>query len=334
MTGYVIRRILMLVPILIGVSLIIFFLLQLTPGDPAQMMLGAYASEERVAELRERLGLDRPLFVQYFDYIKGILKGDLGTSYTTNRPVMETIISRLPATFELTIFSMFFATIIAVIFGVTASIKHNSALDLSFTTFSVLGMATPAFWLGLLLLYFFGVILNVMPIGGRVDLEVGLKNYTNFYLLDSIISMDFIAFKNVLQHLILPALVLAIYPIAEMSQLIRTNMIETLNQDYIRTAKSKGLPDKMIIYKHALKNVLIPVVTIAGLRLGAQFSGAILVEIIFSWPGIGRLAYDSIHARDYPLIQGIVLFMAMIFVVVNLLVDIIYVYLDPRIKYI
>jgi peptide/nickel transport system permease protein len=334
MAGYIIKRILMLVPVLIGVSLITFLLLHLTPGDPAQMLLGAYATAERVAELREKLGLNKPLYIQYFDYVKGILKGDLGTSYTTNRPVMEMIVSRFPATFELTIFSMFFAIIIGVIFGVAASLKRNSFLDLSLTTLSVLGMATPAFWLGLLLLFLFGVILNIMPIGGRIDLEVGLKTYTNLYLLDSLISSrNFMAFKNVLQHLILPAFVLAIYPIAEISQLVRTNMIEILNQDYIRTARAKGLPEKQVIFKHAFKNVLIPVVTITGSRLGAQFAGAILVETIFSWPGIGRMAYDAIYARDYPLIQGVVLFIAIIFVIINLVVDIMYVYIDPRIKY-
>lgn len=334
MLKYIIRRLIMVIVVLIGVSIITFFLLRLVPGDPSQMMLGSYATPERVAELREKLGLNRPILVQFYSYLIGILKGDLGISYTTGNSVTKEIISRLPATLELTIISTVFAIITAVILAVISATRRNSTFDISCTTLAVLGMAIPAFWFGLLVMYFFSISLNVLPLGGRMDIYINLKHYTNFYLLDSIISGNFLAFKNVIQHLILPAIVLAILPIAELSQIVRSNMIDVLNQDFIRTAKAKGLTERKVIFKHALKNVLIPFVTIAGLRLSTQLAGAIIIEVIFSWPGIGRLAVNSIQARDFPTVQGVVLFMAFVFVFMNLFVDILYVYIDPRIKYV
>lgn len=332
--AYIIKRIMMIIPILICVSIISFSLLKLTPGDPAQVMLGSFASEERVAELREKLGLDRPILIQYWSFFTGIFRGDLGTSYITGDSVIKEIMSRFPATFELTTVSMFFAIIIAVILGIISAIKRNSAFDIISTTTAVIGMATPAFWLGLLLMYFFSIKLNILPLGGRIDLGISLEHYTNIYILDSIISSNFLAFKNVIRHLILPAIVMAIYPVAEVSQIVRSNMIDVLNQDYIRTAKAKGLTNRQVNYKHALKNALIPVITVVGIRLGKQFAGALIVEVIFSWPGIGRLAFNAIQSRDFPVIQGTILFIALIFIVLNLIVDTLYVFIDPRIKFI
>lgn len=322
----------MLFPILLGVSIVIFVLIQMAPGDPAQMLLGSYASPERVAELREEMGLNDSILVQYFRWLFGVLRGDFGISYMTRNPVIEEIFSRLPATLELTLFSFFYATIVGIVLGVLSAVHRGSVIDIASTIGSILGMSIPAFWLGLLLMYTFSISFGILPLGGRIDLTIKLEPVTHFYVLDSLITGNLPALKSSLSHLILPAVVLAIYPIAEIAQLVRTNMLDVLGQDYIRTARAKGASQQRVIYKHALKNVMIPVVTIAGLRLGAQFAGAILVEIVFSWPGIGRLAFDAIHARDYPLIEGDVLFVTIVFVLVNLLVDILYVYIDPRVE--
>ncbi|MCL0058534.1 ABC transporter permease [Dehalococcoidia bacterium] len=309
MLTYVIRRMGLMVFILLGVSVITFSMMHFVPGDPAEMIAMERYGEEITAEtiefVRAELGLDQPVYIQYFRWLTNVLRGDLGYSFRTDRPVLDEILTRLPATVQLALAGMLVALVIAIPVGVISATRQYSAVDNLSMFGALLGVSIPNFWLGLLLILFFSLYLGWLPVFGRGGIE----------------------------HLILPALTLGTGMAAITTRLIRSSMLEVLGQDYIRAARAKGLKERVVIYKHALKNAMIPVVTIVGLQFASLLEGAVIAEVIFAWPGIGRLLVDSIFARDFVLIQGCILFIAATFVLVNLLVDIFYTYLDPKIHY-
>lgn len=335
MARYILRRLLNLLPVLLGITLLVFTLLHLIPGDPAVVMLGERATPEQVAALRERLGLNQPLPLQYFIFLWNLVRLDFGTSIISGVTIAEEIKTRWPATFELSVAAMLIAIILGIPAGVLAAVRKNSVVDNLTMSGSLLGVSMPVYWLGLLLIYLFAVNLNWLPPSGRISIDAGFsfKPITNFYLLDALLQLNFKALKDVLAHLVLPALTLSTIPLAIIARITRSAMLEVLSQDYIRTARAKGQLERWVIFNHALKNALLPVVTIIGLQFGALLGGAILTETIFSWPGIGSWIYEGILARDYPVVQGGVVFVAVAFVLINLLVDLSYALLDPRIQY-
>lgn len=335
MGRYIAKRLLNLIPVLLGITLLVFAFLHLIPGDPAVTMLGDRATPDRVAALRERLGLNQPLPLQYLMFLWNLVRLDFGTSIISGVPIAQEIRVRWPATFELSLAAMSIASIVGIPAGVIAAVRKNSAVDNLTMSGSLLGVSMPVYWLGLLLIYLFAVNMSWLPPSGRLSIDTGFsfKPITGFYVLDALLQLDFKALKDVLAHLILPAVTLGTIPLAIVARITRSAMLEVLSQDYIRTARAKGLLERWVIFKHALKNALLPVVTIVGLQFGTLLGGAILTETIFSWPGIGSWIYEGILNRDYPVVQGGVVFVAVAFVLINLLVDLSYAFLDPRIQY-
>ncbi len=335
MGRYILRRLIQLVPVLLGISLLVFAFLHLIPGDPAVTLLGDRATPEAVEQLRERMGLNQPLPLQYLSFLGSLLSFDLGTSIFTGVPILDEIKLRWPATFELSVVAMLIALLLGIPAGVIAAVKKNSLVDNLTMSGSLLGVSMPVYWLGLLLVYLFAVNLQWLPPSGRIGIDAGysFQPITGFFIFDALIQGDFAALGNILSHLVLPAVTLSTIPLAIIARITRSAMLEVLSQDYIRTARSKGLKELMVIGKHALKNAMLPVVTIVGLEFGTLLGGAILTETIFSWPGIGSWIYGGILQRDYPVVQGGVVFVAFMFVLVNLLVDLSYAFLDPRIQY-
>jgi ABC-type dipeptide/oligopeptide/nickel transport system permease component len=349
LTRYAIRRVISLIPTLLGVSIIVFLFLRLIPGDPAVAMLGEHAAKENVERIREQLGLNRPLFLdpealrqgsvkgffdtQYIRYLGRLVRGDLGNSIHRRIPITDTLKERFPATVELAVLAMVIAVAVGVPAGVIAAARRNTAADFGTTVGALIGVSMPIYWLGLMLIMLFGVALHWLPSGGRLNPAIRLETVTNFYVLDSIITGNNEALVDSLKHLVLPALALATIPLAIIARMTRSSMLEVLQEDYIRTAHAKGLRERVVLARHALKNAFLPVITIIGLQTGSLLAGAVLTETIFSWPGIGKWVYDAILARDYPIVQGGVLLVALIFVGVNLLVDLSYAFLDPRIHY-
>lgn len=333
MGRYLLGRALAVIPTLVGVAVVVFALIRLIPGDPAEVMLGGFATPERAREIRRDLGLDRPLPVQFGVWMAALVRGDLGRSIMSQRPVLREIWSRFPATFELTTCATAFAILAGVTLGALSATAHNTRLDLGATIVSVLGMSTPIFWFGLMLLYVFGVWLKMLPISGRLDVGTHMAPITGLVLPDSVLQGNWAALGDAVKHLVLPAFSLAVIPLATLSRFTRTGMLEVLRQEYISVARAKGLRERAVVWRHALRNALIPVVTVAGTRFGMQLAGAVLVEVVYAWPGIGRLVFDAIQKRDYPVIQGAVLFIAVMFVFINLLTDLLYAALDPRIRF-
>ncbi len=333
MGAYAIRRFLTIVPVLIGVSVIVFGFIHLIPGDPAVTMLGERATPERVAEIRAQLGLDRPLTTQYLIYVGKILRGDLGASILRGDPVLLDLVRRFPATVELATSAILIAIVVGVPMGIIAAVWRNSLFDGVSRMVALTGVSMPIFWLGLMLAWFFGVVLHWLPTGFRLSTEVTLTPVTNFHVLDSLLTKNPQALVSSLRHLFLPALCLSTIPMAVIARMTRASLLEVLSQEYIRTAEAKGLPQQAVILRHAMRNALLPVMTVTGLQVGRLLSGAILTETIFSWPGIGLWIFESIQARDYPIVQGATLFIATIFVSVNLITDLLYATVDPRIKY-
>jgi len=333
MKWYFIKRLFMLIPVLLGVSIIAFSLTHLAPGDPARAMAGEHASLQTINAIREKYGLDKPLYIQYGIWLKDVLHGDLGYSIISHEHVTKEILDRFPNTFELTVMAMILAIIIGIIAGIISASKQYSILDYTSMGIALFGVSMPVFWLGIMLMMIFGVYLRWLPIAGRIDTFVSFHKITGFYILDSIITGNFSALVNILRHLILPSIALATIPMATVARVTRSSMLEVLRQDFIRTERAKGLSERIVIYRHAVRNAMIPVVTVIGLNFGLLLAGAILTETVFSWPGIGRYVVQGVYARDYPVVQGCVLFFAFVFVVVNLITDIIYLYIDPRIHY-
>jgi len=304
MFKYIARRILFLLPVLVGVSFIVFSLLYITPGDPARMVLGDQATEEAVQEFRNKEGLNDPFLVQYGRYVYKALQGDIGRSYMTRRPVSDEILSAFPSTIKLAALSMVIAILLGIPFGIISAIRQYSLFDSVTMIFAMVGLSMPVFWLGILLILFFSVQLRWLPSSG----------------FDSLAAM------------ILPSITLAAQSVAIVTRMTRSSMLEVVQQDYIRTARAKGQKESVVIWRHALGNALIPVVTVVGLQFGHLLGGAVLTESIFSIPGVGRLMVEAIKMRDYPLVQGGVLYIAIAFSLVNLLVDLVYAWVDPRIK--
>ncbi len=333
MFAYAVRRLLLLIPVLIGMSLITFSIIHLIPGNPAQTMLGEQATPEAIETLEENLGLNKPYLVQYGIYVKGLVTGDLGTSLLTKSPIIEEVKPFLAATIELTVFAMLFAIIIGVNAGIISAWKQNSWFDYISMLIALIGVSMPIFWLGLVEQWIFAQELQWLPAYGRENARDPVEVVTHFYLIDSLLSGRFDQFWVTMKHLILPGIALGTIPMAIIARMTRSSMLEVLRSDFVRTARAKGATQFIVIYKHALKNALIPVITVVGLQTGTLLGGAILTETIFSWPGMGRYIFEAIGSRDYPVIQSGILLVAFIFVMVNLIVDLLYAYLDPRIKY-
>ena len=322
-----------IIPVLLGVSIVVFFMLRAIPGDPAQIMLGQQATQEQVQQIRENMGLDKPIFVQYGLFLKDALRGDLGDSIVTGRPVTTELLTRLPATLELTAFAMLIAILVGIPVGVISAVRQYSLLDKSTSVLALTGISMPIFWLAMILVVIFGVNLELLPFPGRLDPTTGITAITGFVLVDSLLTLNFAGFWDGLLHLIMPALALATIPMAVIMRMTRSSMLEVMNEDYVRTARAKGVVPWRVIVKHALRNAMLPTITVIGLQVGLLMGGAIITETIFSWPGIGLYTYNSISARDYASIQGVVLYGALLFVLINLLVDILYAILDPRVRY-
>lgn len=331
--SYSIRRILMLIPVLLGMSVVVFSIIRAIPGDPALTILGEKASAKALEDLREALGLNNPWYIQYFDYLKQIVTGDLGVSLHTGGSIAKEIGPYLAATAELTIFSMCFAIIIGVNAGIISAWKQNSWFDYIAMLIALIGVSMPIFWLGLMEQWFFAQELKWLPSVGRDNPRDPIQAITHFYILDSILAGRWDQFREVIEHLILPGIALGTIPMAIIARITRSSMLEVMRADYVRTARAKGMASFGVVYKHALKNALIPVLTVIGLQTGLLLGGAVLTETIFGWPGVGRYIYTAIGTRDYPVIQSGILVIATIFVLINLLVDLLYAYIDPRIKY-
>jgi peptide/nickel transport system permease protein len=335
MPQYILKRLLGLLPVLFGITLAVFLLLRLIPGDPAIVLAGERATPEQIAALREQLGLNQPLLLQYFAFLGNLVRLDFGNSIISGVPVIDEIRSRWAATFELSIAAILVAIVLGIPAGVVAAVHKNRPVDNLLMSGSLIGVSLPVYWLGLLLIYLFSVTLKWLPPSGRLSVENGFlfQPITGFYVLDALLSLNLSALGDVLSHLILPALTLGTIPLAIVARITRSAMLEVLNQDYIRTARAKGLPDRLVIFRHALKNALLPINTTIGLQFGTLLGGAILTETIFSWAGIGSWVYEGILARDYPVVQGGVVFVAVVFVLINLLVDLSYAWIDPRIQF-
>ena len=333
MRRYAIGRSLTIVPVLLGVSVLVFSFIHLIPGDPALTMLGERATPEKVAEVRARLGLDRPIWRQYILYIGNALRGDLGVSIVRGDPVASDLLRRFPATVELAVAAIVVAIAFGIPIGVASAVWRNSPLDSLARLGALAGVSMPIFWLGLVLAWFFGVQLRLLPTGFRLASGTAFVPWTNFVVLDAALQRDWSTLADALRHLILPALALATIPLAVIARMTRASMLEVLSREYIRTAEAKGLSRRAVILRHALRNALLPVLTVIGLQVGRLLAGAILTETIFSWPGIGLWVYESIESRDYAIVQGVSLFIAVIVVGVNLVTDVLYAAVDPRIKY-
>jgi peptide/nickel transport system permease protein len=319
--------------VLLGVSIIVFFMVRAIPGDPAQILLGQQATNEQVQQLRANMGLDRPVVVQYAVFLRDAVTGDLGNSIVTGRPVTTELLVRLPATLELTAFAMFIAIAVGVPVGVISAVRQYSLLDKLTSVLALTGISIPIFWLAMVLILIFGVRLELLPFPGRLSSGVSIQAYTGLVLVDSLLTGNFGAFWDGFKHLIMPALALGTIPMAVITRMTRSSMLEVMGEDYVRTARAKGVVPRRVVFKHALRNAMLPTITVIGLQVGLLMGGAIVTETIFSWPGVGQIAYESIYRRDYAMIQGVVLYGALLFVLVNLLVDILYAVLDPRVRY-
>ncbi|MEO7057244.1 MAG: ABC transporter permease subunit [Caldimonas sp.] len=334
MFSFVLKRLALVVPTFIGITMLVFALIRLIPGDPVEALSGERGmTEERYHRLIHEFGLDRPLPVQYADYVWKALHGDLGLSAISHEPVFSEFAARFPATVELSIVAMLFALVIGLPAGIFAAVKRNTAWDYSVMGASLTGYSMPIFWWGLLLILCFSVWLGWTPVSGRIAIQYDIVPVTGFMLVDSLLASDKGAFKSALSHLILPAIVLGTIPLAVIARMTRSSMLEVLREDYVRTARAKGAGRFRVVAIHALRNALIPVVTTIGLQVGTLLAGAILTETIFSWPGIGKWLVEAIHRRDYPAVQGGILLTATIIIGVNLIVDVLYGVINPRIRH-
>ena len=332
MLSFIIRRTFSIIPTLLGVSIIIFLMLAITPGDPAELLLGERATEETLEAMREHLGLNEPLYVQYGMFLKRLIKFDLGETIWTRQKVWDEIKQRYPATIELSIAAMVLSCFFGIILGIISATKQYSWFDYMSMIASLVGVSIPVFWLGLVLMLVFSLYLGWFPMSGRMGIGIDLEIITNFYVLDAILTRNWPALKDVLWHLALPAFALSTIPLAIIARMTRSSMLEVLRQDYIKTAKAKGLGQTKIVLKHALRNGLIPVITVIGLQFGIMLGAAILTETVFAWPGVGKWIFDGVVKRDYMVIQGGTLIVATCFVLVNLVVDVLYAVINPRIS--
>lgn len=333
MLKYTLKRLAMAIPVIWGIVTIVFVLMRVFSANPAYLMLGQRATADRVAEVTTYLGLDQPIWKQYIIYMKQLFQGDLGTSLFSNQPVMKELLERLPATIELALFSVLIASVVGIALGVICAVKQNSFIDRLCQVGGLVGISLPRFWLGLMLIIAFAVNLKILPVSGRFDFMAQPKNITGFMILDSIITGDWKALGSTLRYLMLPGCSIAVSSVGTIMRYTRSTMLETIRQDYIRTARAKGLRERTVVVRHALKNALIPIVTVIGMELGGLFGGSVLTETIFAWPGVGKYVVDGINNSDYAVVQGGCMLVAIISVMMNLVVDLLYGTLDPRIRY-
>jgi peptide/nickel transport system permease protein len=332
---FLLRRLVLTIPVLLGVSIIVFTIMHVIPGDPVQVMFaGTGATEEQLTAMRHALGLDRPLPVQYVDYVARAVRGDFGQSIHFKQPVLDLILERMPATVELAGASLVVALAIAFPVGILSALKRNTLIDYVAMTGATLGISLPTFWVGILCIMIFAVSLGWLPGSGRVDYGVHLERVTGFLVLDSLLTRNLPALKNTLAHLVLPAGSLGVAVATFTTRLMRSSMLEVIGKEFVVTARAKGLRERLIITRHVLRNALIPVVTLVGVQMGGLLGGAVISETIFAWPGIGRLVIQAIYNRDFLLVQGVVLFFALLSIIINLLTDVLYVWIDPRISHI
>ena len=358
MTRHIVNHLFSLIPTLLGVTVLVFLFIHLIPGDPAIVMLGEHAAVENVERIREQLGLNKPLFLnldavdqvfrgelkigegfksffdsQYFGFLNRLLHGDLGKSVHEHTPIANLLKLKFPATLELSLLAMIFAVAVGIPAGIISATRRNSIFDSMSMVGALVGVSMPIFWLGLMLIYFFGVKWGLFPTYGRFPVDLSLETVTGLYIVDSIIAGNPQALGLALKHLAMPSIALGTIPMAIIARMTRSSMLEVLGQDYVRTAYAKGLRERTVILRHALKNAFLPVITVIGLQVGSLLAGAIMTETIFSWPGMGKWVYDAILARDYPVVQVAVLVITLIVALINLIVDVSYIYLDPKIRY-
>lgn len=334
MGKFILRRLLLLIPILLGLTLLIFLFIRLLPGDPAGAILGERATPEALERVRAALGLDRPLHEQYFEYVSGLVRLDLGSSFITDRDVVDDFLQRFPATIELTVAAMVFALALGIPLGMMSAKRRGTWADNLGTVVSLVGISIPIFFLGLMLKFLFAIHWPILPDSGRIDLiDYYIPRITNFMTIDAALAGEWGGVVDALRHLVLPGIALGTIPLAIIMRITRASVIDVLNEDYVRTANAKGLPSGVVDGRHVLRNALLPVVTVIGLQTGLLLGGAILTETIFGWGGVGKWIYDAVINNDYQVIQSGVLLLAVIFVLVNLAVDVSYAFLNPRIRY-
>ncbi|MBA2461097.1 MAG: ABC transporter permease [Actinobacteria bacterium] len=332
MLRFVVRRLLLLVPILIGLSILVFFWVRALPGGPAQALLGERATPEAVAVIERQYGLDKPIHVQYWRFVEKVARFDFGESTTSRRPVVEELKQRFPATVELALAAMFFSVAFGIPLGFIAAKRYGTLTDHASLVASLFGISIPIFFLAILLKYVFAVELGLLPTVGRLSVLIDLEHPTNFYLLDALVTANVEAFWDAIKHLVLPAVALGSIPLAVIARITRAAVLDVLNEDYVRTARAKGMSPAIVDRRHVMRNALLPVSTIIGLQVGLLLSGAVLTEKVFAWPGMGTWLVDAIADRNFPVLQGGILFLAIVFVLVNLLVDLSYALVNPRIR--
>ncbi|HWN22218.1 MAG TPA: ABC transporter permease [Gaiellaceae bacterium] len=333
MLRFVVRRLLLLIPILLGLSILVFMWIRILPGGPAQALLGERGTAEQEAQIERQYGLDEPIHVQYWSYLRTVARGDFGDSIATRQPVVEELKQKFPATIELALAAMFFSIAFGIPLGFLAAKKHGTPIDHASLVISLLGISIPIFFLAIILKYVFAVKLGWLPTVGRISVLIDLEHPTGFYVLDAIITWNMEALWDVLKHLVLPAIALGSIPLAVIARITRASVLDVQNEDYVRTARAKGVSPRRVDSRHVLRNALLPIATIIGLQTGLLLSGAVLTETVFAWPGIGTWLVNAIRARDFPVLQGGILFVSIVFVLVNLVVDVMYAVINPRIRY-
>jgi peptide/nickel transport system permease protein len=333
MASYFVQRLAGTLPVLLLISLLVFLLIHAAPGDPTLLLLGEETNAAEVAKAKERWGLDQPLYVQYWKFLKSVTAGDFGKSFKYAEPVISVIKTRLPATIELAIVAIIIATLLAIPLGVWAGSKPNSWIDNLGTTFGLFGISMPSFWLAIMLILFLAGVLNLLPTSGRSTYGIAGPEQSGFYLLDSVMQKNWLAVGDAMSHIFLPALALGVNMLGILMRVTRSSILEVMTEDFVRTARAKGLRENKVVWRHGTRNALIPVVTVVGLELGTLLRGSILVETVFAWPGSGSLLITALNARDYPLVTGIVMTYTLAFVTINLIIDGLYAFIDPRIRY-
>jgi peptide/nickel transport system permease protein len=333
MASYLFRRLAGTIPVLCLISLLVFLLIHAAPGDPTLFLLGEETNAAEVAKAKERWGLDQPLYIQYLKFLKSAAVGDFGKSFKYAEPVTRVIKTRLPATIELATFAIIIATLLAIPLGVWAGARPNSWIDNLGTTFGLFGISMPSFWLAIMLILLLAGVMNILPTAGRSTYGIAGPEQTGFYILDSILQSNWRAVWDALSHIFLPALALGVNMLGILMRVTRSSILEVMNEDYIQTARAKGLRENKVVWRHVTRNALIPVITVVGLELGTLLSGSIIVETVFAWPGSGSLLITGLNARDYPLVTGVVMTYTAAFVTINLIIDGLYAIVDPRIRY-
>jgi peptide/nickel transport system permease protein len=333
MGTYLLRRLVGTIPVMILISMLVFLLIQAAPGDPTLMLLGEDSTAEDVAQARVRWGLDQPVYVQYVKFFMSAAQGNFGRSFKYDEPVLDVIVSRIPATLELAAASVIIAVIFAIPLGVWAAAKPNSWVDNTGTTFGLFGISMPSFWFGIMLILLFAGILNILPSAGRDTYGIAGPRITGFYIFDSALQGNWAGVRDGVEHVFLPALALGSNMLGILMRVTRSSVLEVMHEDYVTTARAKGLEERKVLWRHVVRNALIPVITVVGLELGTLLSGSIIVETVFSWPGSGSLLIVALNARDHPLVTGVVLVYTAAFVAINFLIDVLYAAIDPRIRY-